>query len=69
MKYNELIEKALQLIKEFNPVVYTIDSFADMFLEKVTPLIQFEIPSRSKWLMKKYSSSNSFTGSTVIKYF
>ena len=36
MKFSELIEHAVECIKTFNPVIKTIDSHADSFLEKVS---------------------------------
>ena len=36
MKFSELIEHAVECIKTFNPVIKTIDSHADSYLEKVS---------------------------------
>ena len=35
MKFSELIDHAVECIKTFNPVIKTIDSHADSYLEKV----------------------------------
>ena len=35
MKFGDLIDTAIDMIKIFNPVVQTIDSHADEFLAKV----------------------------------
>lgn len=36
MKYGELIEACIDIIKSFNPVVMTLDSHADDFTKNVT---------------------------------
>jgi len=36
MKFSELIDHAIECIKAFNPVIKTIDSHADSYLEKVS---------------------------------
>ena len=36
MKFSELIDHAIECIKTFNPVIKTIDSHADSYLEKVS---------------------------------
>jgi len=36
MKFGELIDKAIECIKSFNPVFKTIDSHADEFLKCVS---------------------------------
>ena len=35
MKFDELLEKCVECIKSFNPVINTIDSHADNFLTTV----------------------------------
>lgn len=46
MKFSELIEHAVECIKTFNPVIKTIDSHADSFLEKVSCK-----PTQHTWFM------------------
>jgi len=36
MKFGDLIETAIDMIDTYNPVVQTIDSHADEYLDKVT---------------------------------
>ena len=35
MKFGELIEHAVKIIEEFNPVILTLDSHAEQYLKKV----------------------------------
>ena len=35
MKFNELIDSCIEVIKTFNPVIKTLDSHADDFLKTV----------------------------------
>ena len=35
MKFGELIDSAVECLKSFNPVINTIDSHADDYLQKV----------------------------------
>ena len=37
MKFSELIEHATECIRTYNPVVSTIDSHCDTYLNKVNP--------------------------------
>ena len=41
MKFSELIQKCIEIMTSFNPVVMTLDSHADTFLEKVFPISLF----------------------------
>ncbi len=41
MKFGELIEHCSACIKEFNPVIKTIDSHADEYIAKVGKTLQF----------------------------
>lgn len=36
MKYNEIIELCLKIIKSYNPVIHTIDSHSDLFCQKIS---------------------------------
>lgn len=35
MKYPQIIDTCIKIIKTYNPIVYTIDSYSDFFLQKV----------------------------------
>ncbi len=39
MKFGDLIDTAIDMIKGFNPVTQTVDSHSDEFLDKVRPLL------------------------------
>lgn len=39
MKFSELVEKAVECIKAYNPIVKTVDGHADEFLNHVITLI------------------------------
>jgi hypothetical protein len=41
MKFSALIKKFIEIMTSFNPVIMTLDSHVDTFLEKVFPISLF----------------------------
>lgn len=39
MKFNELIDSCIEVIKSFNPIIKTLDSHADDYLKDVSPYL------------------------------
>ena len=65
MKFSELIECCIECIKSYNPIIKTIDSHADDFLNSV--FYSFNIFNSSKILMRKFSSNKCFMDASDTK--
>ena len=63
MKYGELIDACIEIIKNYNPVVQTLDSHADEFTQNVRSIFCDDLTGnfyRWKTLMKRCSLSRYF---------
>jgi hypothetical protein len=67
MKFSELIDSCIECIKNFNPIIKTIDSHADDFLKDVRDANRLLIYNSLKILMKKFSSSKFSTDACATK--